>query len=292
MFHGSIVALVTPFDAQGHIDFPALSALIAFHLQHQTSALVVCGSTGEAATLSESEQQELIRFVIKEVAGRIPVIVGTGTNCTQKTIERTQKAMELGADACLIVTPYYNKPTQQGLFLHYKTIATAVALPMILYNIPGRSAVDLLPETVIELAKIPNIIGIKESSNLILERTTLYKNLCHDQLDIFSGDDLPGLDAVQQGAKGVISVTANVVPALMSKAYEFALAGNFKQAYEIHEQLRPLHENLFVETNPIPVKWALYRMGLIQNQLRLPLTPLTESKQIIVEQALSKVKLI
>lgn len=288
MFHGSIVALVTPMTPQGQIDFQALDVLLQFHLDNQTDGLVICGSTGEAATLTDEEVLQILDFAVKKIKGRIPIIAGTGTNCTTKTIHKTKKAMETGVDACLIVTPYYNKPTQEGLYQHYQAIAQACPLPLILYNIPGRSVVDLLPETVLRLAEIPNIVAIKESSSELLKRTEFYVqhlSLNH-RLDVLSGDDAPTLEAMKLGAKGVISVTGNVAPKLLHQMCTFALQKDWDQANHIHQQLMPLHDKLFIETNPIPVKWALARMNLIQNSLRLPLTPLGKNNEHIVEAAL------
>lgn len=286
MFHGSLVALVTPFTASGQIDFNALGRLIQFHLDNHTDALVICGSTGEAATLSLQEQTQLISYTVREIKGRLPIIVGTGTNCTEKTIMLTQTAMELGADACLVVTPYYNKPTQEGLFLHYDTLAKAVPVPLIIYNIPGRSAVDMLPETVLRLVHLPNIIGIKESSTQLVERAAFYTQHAGGELDFYSGDDLPTLDAIKAGAKGVISVAANVVPQTMHNLCHFAREKQFESANALQQQLLSLFEALFAETNPIPVKWALSRMGLIEAHLRLPLTTLSSEHHARLQDAL------
>lgn len=289
MFHGSIVALITPFKSDGKIDYDAVARLIEFHIANQTDGLVVCGSTGEAATLTEEETWELIRFVRRQVNGRIPVIAGTGTNCTQKTIEKTKKAMEIGVDACLLVAPYYNKPTQEGLFLHYKTIADAVPMPLILYNIPGRSVVDILPETMLRLADIPNIVALKESSasmEILIQRTTFYAEKLQGRLDILSGDDKPALEAIKNGAKGVISVVANVAPKQMHLICQYALQNNHAAAEEMNQILAPLYDALFVEVNPIPVKWALSRMNYCKPDMRLPLTTLTPALQPKVEQAL------
>lgn len=295
MFHGSIVALITPFKADGKIDYDAVSRLIDFHINNGTDGIVVCGSTGEAATLTEEESLELIRFVRREVNGRMPVIAGTGTNCTKKTIDKTKKAVETGIDACLIVVPYYNKPTQEGLFLHYKTITDSVPVPIILYNIPGRTGVDLLPETVLRLADISNIVALKESSastELLLERTSFYAKNLKGRLDILSGDDKPTLQTIQLGAKGVISVVANVAPKQMHLLCEYALKNDWQQAKNLDNQLAPLYDALFLEVNPIPVKWALSRMNYCQPDLRLPLTTLTPASQLKLETAFQQAQII
>jgi 4-hydroxy-tetrahydrodipicolinate synthase len=286
MFHGSMVALVTPMDPNGKIDFSALEQLIEWHIAAKTDALVVVGTTGESVTLSEEEQLQIIKATVRQVNDRIPVIAGTGSNCTAKTIHLTESAMHAGADACLIVTPYYNKPTQEGLFLHYKAVADQVSIPLILYNVPSRTACDLLPQTVLRLADIPNIIGIKEATGKI-ERCREILSLCNGQLDVYSGDDATSLELMFNGAKGVISVTANVAPELVYKMCAAALAGNKKEeALKFHEKLSQLDKNLFVESNPIPTKWALMKMGLIPSGIRLPLTPLSERHHEMVLDAM------
>ncbi|RMD70687.1 MAG: 4-hydroxy-tetrahydrodipicolinate synthase [Gammaproteobacteria bacterium] len=285
MFLGSMVALVTPMKEDGRLDYKALDRLIAFHLERGTDALVVVGTTGESSTLDEKEHCQVIRHAVRQVRGNIPVIAGTGSNCTREAIRLTRCAMEAGADACLLVTPYYNKPTQEGLYLHYKAIAEAVPIPQILYNVPSRTACDLLPETVERLAPIPNIVGIKEATGDIERGREILKR-CRDSLDLYSGDDATALDLILAGAKGVISVTANVAPDKMHAVCEAALAGDGERAKGINASLEPLHRALFVESNPIPVKWALHRMGLIPPGIRLPLTPLSQRFHGVVEEAM------
>ena len=285
MFHGSMVALVTPMNADGSLDVPTLRRLIDFHVENGTDALVIVGSTGESATLDMQEHCEVIRLAVKHCRGRIPVIAGTGSNSTTEAIELTRCAEQAGADACLLVTPYYNKPTQEGLYLHHKAIAEAVPIPQILYNVPGRTACDMLPETVERLAAIPNIVGIKEATGN-LERARDILRRCGDKLDVYSGDDATALDCILSGAKGDISVTANVAPKLMHEMCQLALAGKEKEARAVNSRLMALHHDLFVEANPIPVKWALTEMGLIKGGIRLPLTPLSSKHHATVRQAL------
>ena len=285
MFHGSMVALVTPMRADGAIDDDSLAGLIEFHIRAGTDAIVAVGTTGESATLDEHEHCTVIRRVVELTAGRIPVIAGTGANSTTEAITLTRCALKAGADACLLVTPYYNKPTQEGLYLHHKAIAEAVPIPQILYNVPGRTACDMLPDTVVRLAKISNIVGLKEATG-DLGRAREILDRCGDQLDLFSGDDATGCEFMLLGGKGVISVTANVAPAAMHAMYVAAKAGDRVQAEAIDTPLRALHRDLFVEANPIPVKWALQEMGLIPPGIRLPLTPLSERYHATVRDAL------
>ncbi len=273
MFKGSLVALVTPMKQDGTVDKKSLHDLVEWHIASKTDGLVVVGTTGEAATLSEEEQYEIISDVVTQVAKRIPVIAGTGSNSTQHTITLTRNAKKAGADAALIVTPYYNKPTQNGLYEHYKTVAEKVALPIILYNVPGRTACDLLPETAARLAKISSIIGIKEATGK-LERATEILKLCGKKFMIYSGDDETSMDLMLLGAHGVISVTANVTPSKMSAMCVAALAGDKAAAEKINQELMPLHKKLFLESNPIPTKWALCEMGKIPAGIRLPLSTL------------------
>jgi 4-hydroxy-tetrahydrodipicolinate synthase len=276
MFSGSMVALVTPMDSRGALDYDSLAALLEWHIAEGTQAIIAVGTTGESATLDEHEHCEVIRRVVEMVNGRIPVIAGTGANSTTEAISLTRCAREAGADAALLVTPYYNKPTQQGLYLHYKSIAEAVDLPQILYNVPGRTACDMLPETVGRLAKIRNIVGIKEATG-DLTRLTAIKALVADDFDIYSGDDATGCEFMLSGGHGVISVTNNVAPRAMREMCNAALAGDRVTAESINNSLNGLHKNLFLEANPIPVKWALAEMGKIQQGIRLPLTWLSES---------------
>ncbi len=287
MFHGSMVALVTPMAADGALDFEALARLVDFHLDNGTDALVAVGTTGESATLDYEEHIEVVRRVVKRVAGRIPVIAGTGANSTAEAIMLTRQAMEAGADAALLVTPYYNKPTQEGLYRHYKAIAEAVPVPQILYNVPGRTACDMKPETVGRLADIPNIVGLKEASGS-LERNRELVALCGGRIDLFSGDDDIACESMLSGFKGVISVTANVAPRAMSEMCRLALAGDRRGAEAINASLAGLHRSLFIESNPIPAKWALARMGLIQGGIRLPLVALSEPAQAPVLEAMTQ----
>lgn len=291
MFHGSMVALVTPMRADGALDFDALDRLVEFHVENGTDAIIAVGTTGESATLDEEEHCATIRRVVKAAAGRIPVIAGTGSNSTSEAIGLTRCAMEAGADACLLVTPYYNKPTQEGLYLHYRAIAEAVSIPQILYNVPGRTACDMLPETVARLATIPNIVGIKEATGN-LDRGKKIMELCGDQLDVYSGDDATALDLILLGAKGDISVTANVAPRAMHAMCTAALAGDRAKATAINEKLMGLHKNLFLEANPIPVKWALQEMGLIGEGIRLPMTPLSSQHHDALRQAMKQADIL
>ena len=291
MITGSLVALVTPMHENGELDWECLHSLIEHHIDQGTDGLVVVGTTGESATLTVNEHCEVIRRAVGQVAGRIPVIAGTGANSTQEAVHLTAEAKAFGVDACLLVTPYYNKPTQEGLFRHYKTVSDSVAIPQILYNVPGRTAVDLLPETVARLAPLDNIIGIKEATG-ILERGHQIRELCGDDFAIYSGDDATGMELMLQGANGVISVTNNVVPKLMHELCAKALAGDREGAGVINKRLDDLHRKLFVEANPIPVKWALKEMGLINSGIRLPLTPLSASCQSEVRQVLVQLDLV
>lgn len=285
MFQGSMVALVTPMRADGAVDEDSLRELVEFHVENGTDAIVAVGTTGESSTLDEREHCEVIRMVVEQVAGKLPVIAGTGANCTREAIALTRCAMEAGADACLLVTPYYNKPTQEGLYLHYKAIAEAVPIPQILYNVPGRTACDMLPETVERLSHISNIVGIKEATGN-LDRGRRILELCGERLDLYSGDDATAMELILLGAKGNISVTANVAPKQMHELCAAATAGDRETATAINDRLMPLHKKLFVEANPIPVKWALYEMGLIPPGIRLPLTFLSEPNRPVVREAM------
>ena len=285
MFHGSMVALVTPMREDGAVDNDSLEALIEFHVAEGTDAIVAVGTTGESATIDEKEHCALLRRIVEQVNGRLPVIAGTGAKSTQEAIDLTRCGMQAGADACLLVTPYYNKPTQEGLYQHYKAVAEAVPVPQILYNVPGRTVCDLLPETVQRLAPISNIVGIKEATG-DLQRGKQILETCGDQLDLYSGDDATAMELILQGAKGDISVTANVAPHAMPEMCAAALAGDRVRAQQIDLRLRVLHEDLFIESSPIPVKWALHEMGLIPPGLRLPLTPLSPRYHQRVRDAL------
>lgn len=275
MFRGSMVALVTPMHPDGSVDFDSLSRLLEFHIDSGTSAVVSMGTTGESATLDEKEHCEVLRRTVEMVNNRIPVIAGTGANSTTEAISLSKCAMQAGADACLLVTPYYNKPTQEGLYLHHKLIAESVPLPQILYNVPGRTACDMLPETAIRLSSVSNIIGIKEATG-DLSRLIQIREGCGENFDIFSGDDATGTEFMLQGGNGVISVTNNVAPKAMAEMCAAALAGDRAKAEELNQPLLGLHNELFVEASPIPVKWALAEMGMIPSGIRLPLTPLSE----------------
>ncbi len=287
MFHGSMVALATPMEDSGAIDYPALNDLIEFHIDQGSDAIVAVGTTGESATLDFEEHCQVIRAVVDRVDGRVPVIAGTGANSTREAIELTLCAQESGADAALLVTPYYNKPTQEGLYQHHKLIAETVPLPQILYNVPGRTACDMLPDTVARLADVPNIIGIKEATG-DLDRMREIRELCGDRLDLYSGDDATGLEFLLAGGKGVISVTTNVAPAAMSAMCAAAAAGEAERAREINQSLALLHERLFLEANPIPVKWAVQQLGLIKGGIRLPLTPLSEPFHAPLREAMEQ----
>jgi len=285
MFQGSMVALVTPMKTNGAIDYASLAKLIEFHVDNGSHAIVSMGTTGESATLDFNEHIQVIRETVKWVAGRIPVIGGTGSNSTLEAIQLTQAAYDAGVDACLLVCPYYVKPTQEGLYLHHRAVSEAVAVPQILYNVPGRTVCDMLPETVARLAKLPNIIGIKEATG-DLSRIDRIRELAGEDFIIYSGDDATALEAILRGARGDISVTANVAPRLMSQMCAAALAGDRASAEQINQRLVLLHQRLFVEANPIPVKWALQQMGLIPAGIRLPMTPLSAGYHATVREAL------
>lgn len=280
MFTGSIVAIVTPMQAgvapDTALDFKALEQLIEFHIEQGTTAIVAVGTTGESATLTEDEHCEVIKKTVKITKGRIPVIAGTGANSTIEAISLTKCAKEVGVDACLLVTPYYNKPTQAGLFQHYKVIAETVNIPQILYNVPGRTACDMLPETIIQLSSIDNIIGVKEATG-DLGRVKEIRESTHDDFFLLSGDDETTKDFILAGGDGVISVTANVAPKKMHEMCIFALRGKADEANKINETLEGLHKKLFIESNPIPVKWVLNKLGLIHPGIRLPMTWLAQS---------------
>lgn len=273
MISGSMVALVTPMTADGAVDYPALASLVEWHVASGTNALVAVGTTGESPTLDVDEHFEVIRRTVATAAGRIPVIAGTGANATTEAIEWTAAAKQVGADACLLVTPYYNKPSQRGLYEHYRKIAETVDIPQILYNVPGRTACDLLPETIVRLAAIPNIVGVKEATGS-LERGRQVLALCPEGFAVYSGDDATALELILAGAQGNISVTANVVPALMARICALGLAGKAEEARALNATIAALHRDLFLESNPVPVKWALYQMGRIDRGIRLPLVEL------------------
>ncbi|QNS14343.1 4-hydroxy-tetrahydrodipicolinate synthase [Mannheimia bovis] len=291
LFHGSIVALVTPMT-HGEVDFQDLKKLVEYHIQAGSHGIVSVGTTGESTTLSIDENVKVIQKTVEFADGRIPVIAGTGSNATSEAITMTKLLANSGVAGCLSVVPYYNKPTQEGMYLHYKAIAESTDLPQILYNVPGRTGSDLKPETIGRLAKIENIVAVKEATG-DLSRLPLIKQLAGDDFIFLSGDDATGFESMKQGGQGVISVTNNVAAADMAKMCELALAGQFDEAEEINNRLMALHRDLFVESNPIPVKWAAYKLGLISEpNLRLPLTTLTEASQPTVLKALQQAGLI
>ncbi|HLU62549.1 MAG TPA: 4-hydroxy-tetrahydrodipicolinate synthase [Gammaproteobacteria bacterium] len=287
MFKGSLVALVTPMRDDGSVDNDALASLIDWHVDAGTAGLIIAGTTGESATLETQEHVALLAAAVELAAGRIPIIAGTGSNSTRQTLSLTSKAAELGVDACLLVVPYYNKPGQEGLFQHYRAIAEAVKCPLILYNVPGRTVADLLPETVERLTAFSNIIGIKEATG-DLSRLAEIRKRCGEEFLLYSGDDATAREFMLQGGHGVISVTANIAPAEMAAMCAAALAGDAKRALEIDRRLEGLHKALFVEANPIPVKWALHAMGRIPAGIRLPLTWLDGANRAPVIKALAQ----
>ncbi|HEY3326847.1 MAG TPA: 4-hydroxy-tetrahydrodipicolinate synthase [Novimethylophilus sp.] len=274
MLKGSLVAIVTPMHSDGTLDFAALRSLIDWHIEQGSDGIVIVGTTGESPTVDFDEHCELIRVAVQQIGGRAPVIAGTGANSTREAIELTARAKELGADACLLVTPYYNKPTQEGLYQHFKSIAEAVDIPQILYNVPGRTGCDLTNDTTLRLAEIPNIAGIKDATGS-LERNTDLILRAPAGFAVYTGDDATALACMLQGGHGVISVTANVAPQAMHEMCAAAFAGELVRARAINQTLFPLHKKLFIEANPIPVKWVLQEMGRIGQGIRLPLTPLS-----------------
>ena len=285
MIKGSIVAIVTPMHEDGSLDLVAFRALIDFQILQGTDAIVVVGTTGEAPTVNLDEHELLISTAVKHAAKRIPIIAGTGANSTREAIELAAYSKRAGADASLTVVPYYNRPTQEGMYLHFKAIAEAVDMPHILYNVPGRTVADMNNDTVLRLAQIPNIVGIKDATGNIERGTDLLQRV-PDDFAVYSGDDASTLALMLLGAQGTISVTANVAPRLMHEMCVAALQGEVARAREINFRLLGLHRKLFVEANPIPVKWAVARMGKIGLTLRLPLTPLSAGLQDVVEQAM------
>jgi 4-hydroxy-tetrahydrodipicolinate synthase len=291
MIQGSIVALVTPMDQCGAVDNESLKRLVEFHIAEGTDALVAVGTTGESATLTEREHCAVIKSIVDYVGGRIPVIAGTGANSTTEAITLTRLAKELGVDACLIVTPYYNKPTQEGLFLHYQAIAAAVDIPQILYNVPGRTACDMLPETVGRLSHIHNIVGVKEAT-ADLSRIKIIRALAGDEFAIYTGDDATSRDFCLLGGNGTITVTGNVAPKLVHQMIMAALAGDRELSLAIDKKLSDLHKNLFIQSNPIPVKWAVAEMGLMGKGIRLPMTWLTEDCFDAVRDAMRQAEVI
>ena len=288
MFEGSIVAIVTPFE-DGKIDERRLSELIEFHISEGTSAILPCGCTGEAATLSHQEQEYMIKLVIDIVNKRVPVIAGTGSNSTEEALALTRSAKEAGADGALLITPYYNKPTPRGQYLHYEKIAKAVDIPVILYNVPSRTGISILPKTIAELSKIDNIVGIKEASGS-LDQVSAIMDLC--DITVLSGDDALTLPMMALGAKGVISVAANIVPKRMAMMVKNFIAGNLEESRKIHFSLFPLFKALFYETNPIPVKTALGMMGRITPELRLPLCEIENENRERLRKVLTDTRVL
>jgi len=288
---GSIVALITPMFEDGSVDFSSLEALIEFHIKSGTNAIVSMGTTGESATLNQKEHIEVMRKTVEIAANRIAIISGTGANSTSEAIELTKAAKEIGATACLLVTPYYNKPTQEGLYQHYKLIAETVDIDQILYNVPGRTAVDLLPETIVKLSNISNIIGVKDATGDLNVAQSLIDN-CPSDFLLYSGDDATAVDFILMGGHGGISVTANVAPKELSQAYQAAYNEDEDTAKLYDKPLANLHKNLFIESNPIPVKWAMHKMGKCESGIRLPLTKLSQQARVVVEQDLSNLGVI
>jgi 4-hydroxy-tetrahydrodipicolinate synthase len=290
MFKGSIVAIVTPFK-KGKVDEKALGDLIEWHIKQGTNAIVPCGTTGESATLDYEEHHRVIRFTVEAVRKRVPVIAGTGANSTDETIMITKEAKKSGADAALVVTPYYNKPTQEGLYRHYKDVAEAVKIPLVLYNVPGRTAVNMLPPTVARLAEIKNIVAIKEATGDMRQVSEVIR-LCGNRMTVLSGDDFTTLPLMALGGKGVISVSANVAPKLMAQMCSLWEQGRFDEARKVHFRLEPLNASMFIETNPIPVKTALALMGKINEEFRLPLCEMAPANREKLKKVLQDMKLI
>jgi 4-hydroxy-tetrahydrodipicolinate synthase len=284
MLQGSLVAIVTPMFEDGRLDIPSLNALIDFHIDQGTDGIVIVGTTGESPTVDFEEHCLLIKTAVSQVNGRVPVIAGTGANSTKEAIALTQKAKDLGVDACLLVAPYYNKPTQEGLYQHFKAVADAVDIPQILYNVPGRTGCDITNDTTLRLAAHPNIVGIKDATGGIERGTDLLLRAPKD-FAVFSGDDATAMSLMLLGARGVISVTANAAPKLMHEMCVAAMAGQVSAAREINAKLFALHQKLFVEANPIPVKWVLVQMGLIKSGIRLPLVNLSEQYHNVLRSA-------
>ena len=287
MITGSIVALVTPMTETGDIDWAALERLIDWHIANGTQALGLVGTTGEASTLSHPEHREVIRFGVSHAGGRIPIMAGTGSNSTLEAVELTVSAAEAGADCALLVTPYYNRPTQEGLYQHFKAVAGAINLPIVLYNVPSRTGCDLSAETTLRLSQIENIVGLKDATGDVARGAALIQAL-PEGFGVYSGDDGTTCDLLEVGAAGCISVTANVAPAQMADMCKLALAGDMTSARAIDDQVRALHGTLFLEPNPIPVKYAMGKMGLIEPTMRLPLTPLSETHWDTLNKAIDE----
>ena len=290
MLQGSLVAIVTPMFDDGSLDLDALRKLIDWHIDAGTDGIVIVGTTGESPTVDVNEHCLLIKTTVEQVAGRVAVVAGTGANSTREAIELTRNAKELGADACLLVAPYYNKPTQDGLYQHYAAVSGAVDIPQILYNVPGRTGCDIHNDTVIRLSAISNIVGIKDATGGIERGTDLLLRLPKD-FAVYSGDDATGMALMLLGAHGVISVTANVAPKLMHEMCVAAMAGNVKTACEINAKLFALHQKLFVEANPIPAKWVLQQMGLIKTGIRLPMVNLSAQYHDVLKNAMNRAEI-
>ena len=288
---GSMVALVTPMHPDGTVDYKRLADLIDWQIEQGTHCLVAVGTTGESATLSMQEHSDVIRYFVQHVKGRVPVIAGTGANNTMEAIKLTQDAADAGADCALLVAPYYNKPPQEGLYQHYKAIARAVNIPQMLYNVPGRTVVDIAQETVERLADIDNIVAIKDATGSIARGEQLIKAV-GDRIVVLSGDDSTALDLIQFGGKGNISVTANVAPKAMSETFTAALRGDFDTAHKVHDVVKHLHRDLFIESSPIPAKYALHKMGMIDTGIRLPLVWLAEQHHATIDEALVRANLL
>ena len=286
-----MVALITPMYENGDIDFDALEKLVNFHIESGTKAIVSVGTTGESATLNHDQHIEVMKKTIDYSNGRIPIIAGTGANSTSEAIELTQAAKDINADACLLVTPYYNKPTQEGLYQHYKKIAESVEIDQILYNVPGRTGVDMSVDTIVRLTDISNIIGVKDATGDLNVAKSLIEK-CPEDFILLSGDDGTAIEFILMGGHGGISVTANVVPKLLSSAYDYAIRGNADKAKEIDQEISDLHSHLFIESNPIPVKWAIHKMGYCESGIRLPLTRLSLDAQKIIENDLESMNLL
>ena len=285
MLSGSLVAIVTPMRPDGALDLPALKSLIDWHVAEGTDGIVIVGTTGESPTVDVEEHCEIIRVSVEHAAGRVPIMAGCGANATSEAIELTRFARSVGADCSLQVAPYYNKPSQEGMYQHFKAIAEAVDLPLVLYNVPGRTVADLQHDAVLRLAQVPGIVGIKEATGNIERAQWLIKE-APEGFAIYSGDDPTAVALMLCGGQGNVSVTANVAPRLMHELCVAAIAGETKKAMEIQRRLLPVHKHLFVEANPIPVKWAMARMGLMGGALRLPMTPLAKANEAVVEGAL------
>jgi 4-hydroxy-tetrahydrodipicolinate synthase len=282
---GSIVALITPMHEDGSVDYDALRRLIDWHIDEGTDCIGVVGTTGESPTVSVEEHCEIIRVAVEQARGRIPIMAGTGGNSTREAIELSRFAKKVGADCTLSVVPYYNKPSQEGIYAHFKAIAEAVDVPMVLYNVPGRTVADMQPETTLRLAQVPGVIGVKEATGNIERACTLIKN-APKGFSIYSGDDPTAVALMLLGGHGNVSVTANVAPRAMHELCKAAIAGQAKEAAQIHLKLLPLHKNLFIESSPTPTKWAMSRLGICGATVRLPILPLTSAGQTAVEQAL------